>query len=88
MYSSHGRRRVQVKGALADVKKQLKEERGKREEAKAALISEQQYFASKLAELEAMTRGTAAPPQQLCGTTVGAGCLLSVFVARVCGACG
>eukprot|EP00892_Ulva_mutabilis_P003444 jgi/Ulvmu1/1471/UM011_0201.1 len=48
-----------VKSELADVKKQLKEERGKREEAKSALISEQQYFASKLAELEGMTRGSA-----------------------------
>lgn len=48
---------LQVKRELGDARSQLKEERGKREEAKSALISEQQHFASKLAELEGMTRG-------------------------------
>lgn len=48
---------LQVKRELADARSQLKEEAGKREEAKTALISEQQYFASKLVELEGMTRG-------------------------------
>lgn len=78
---------LQVKRELADARSQLKEEAGKREEAKTALVSEQQYFANKLAELEGMTRGmTPLPASALqsmeCGDAVPYAC--GVLISLPC----
>ena len=52
-----------AKTVIADLKAQLLDEQRKHKQAKDSLLSEQQYFASEIAQLESLTRGALPCPR-------------------------
>lgn len=52
---------VQAKQDAENVRAQLKDEKAKQKQAQQALVSEQQYFMNKLADMEMITKGIHSP---------------------------